>query len=206
MDKKVKITGIRLDLLKYFKECKEDDTDQFFLGQYTSDKISEEMQLMMQLGYFENCESQKFKLSKKGLDLLNSAEQKVAEQKGQVVKIENSRYWDRFIDNGYKIIGIPILIWTAILQYNQVDNNADIKKLQEKLKEDSIQFSTTLTDLRNQLTRQNIQLQSNRETIERLDSVIYSSSLKSSLKVDKSTTRGLFQFLASTFSPSIYVL
>ena len=107
-------------------------------------------------------------------------------QKGNLeISLEdlNKKWGDRFIDNGYKIIGIPILIWTAILQYNQVDNNADIKKLQEKLLADSIQFSTTLHYLQNQLTPHD-------STLEKSNTCFLKyNSLKDSLRVDKQTKK-----------------
>ncbi|MBX2969409.1 MAG: hypothetical protein KF803_08550 [Cyclobacteriaceae bacterium] len=96
-------------------------------------------------------------LGSKGFSYLREIEGRIERTKNEESEINESRllvkWWDRFIDNGYKIVGVVILAWNGILQYNQAGNSAEIKSLQEKLKADSIQFSTTLRDLENQLTQ-----------------------------------------------------
>lgn len=156
-EKKIRLSELRIELLRYFKECKEDDSLEYFGGKWSENQLRETFLWLSQAGYITNCGDLMFKLNEKGLELINLYEAKTEDKKQAEITVTkkeaNSKWWDRNIDNLYKIIGIPILLWTLYLQYTQVGNSADIRRLQEKLKADSIQFSTTLDSLENQLTR-----------------------------------------------------
>lgn len=181
MEKRVTITKIRLDNLKYFEECREDETDDFFRGEYTADQLKETFMWMVHSKYISNCGSLKYKLNEKGLELLKSANQKIEEQTKKIVKVENARWWDRVIDNGQKILNIifvAIGCLVGVLTYIQVQKSSDIRELRELRVKDSLQFSTTLRDLQNQLTQQNTQLQSNQRQIEKYDSLFKSLKVK----------------------------
>lgn len=181
MEKQVTITKIRLDLLKYFEECKEDDSDNFFRGEYSADELQETFMWLLHSKYLMDCGRLKFKLNDKGLQLLKSIDKIIEEQNKKIIKVENAKWWDRIIDNGQKILNIIFVavgVGVAILTYNQVDKNNDIKELQEKRIKDSLRFSTTLDSLQNQLILQNRQLQS-------IHGYIQKDSLYNNLKVKK---------------------
>lgn len=174
MEKTVTITKIRLDLLKYFEHCTEDETDDFFRGEYSADDLKETFMWLIHSKYLSNCGSLKYKLNDKGLELLKGANKKIEEQTNKIVKVENARWWDRVIDNGQKILNIIFVAvgcLVGVLTYIQVQKSSDIRELRELRVKDSLQFSTTVLDLQNQLTRQNIQLQSNQRQLEKYDSL-----------------------------------
>jgi len=191
----ITITQIKLDLLRFFKDKSAEwsDTEDEFKNQYEHTEIEETYDWIMNNGWFEKGDDQRgYKLNFKGKSILEQIEgEKERKDKRELEVIEaqiNKTWWDRSIDNGQKIlniifVGIGLLV--AILTYNQVQKSNDIKELQERVSKDSLKFSTTLRDLKNQVARHDSMLQSNRETFERLDSVIYSSSLVKNLNVDK---------------------
>jgi len=177
MQKTVTITKIRLDLLKYFEECREDETDEFFRGEHSEDELKETFMWLVHSKYLSNCGSLKYKLNDKGIELLKGANTKIDEQSKKIVKVENARWWDRIIDNGQKILNIVFVAIGCIvgfLTYNQVQKNTDIRELRELRVKDRLQFSTTLRDLENQLIQQNKQLQNIRGYIQKdsLDNVL----------------------------------
>ena len=177
----IKMTQLRIDVMTYFKECADDDLDGL-KNKYSETELDETFKWIMQNGWFEKCQDG-YKLNIKGQNVIQQTENKVEQKNSEELQVTKKeieiKFWDRLINNGYKLIGIPILIWTAILQYNQVGNSADITRLQEKLKADSIQFSTTLRDLQNQSVRHDSMLERTKIYIVRQDSLV------NSLRVDK---------------------
>lgn len=170
MEKTVTITKIRLDLLKYFEECKEYDADNFFIGEYSSDELEETFNWLLHSKYLSNCGSLKYKLNDKGLGILKQTEKKIEDQNKNILKVENNKWWDRFIQNGQYILNSIFgggLLFFAYLTYNQADKNKSITELQELRIKDSLKFSTTLDSLQNQLTQQNKQLQNIRVYIQK---------------------------------------
>jgi hypothetical protein len=191
----IKITKIKLDMLRFFKDnsVEWNETLEHFNNEYQESEIEETYDWIMKNVWFEKGDDQRgFRLNFKGKSILEQIEgekEKKEKKELEIVKDElGKKWWDRFIDNGQKILNIifvAIGVLVAILTYNQVQKSNDIKELQQRVLKDSLQFSTTLRDLQNQIIRHDSMLQNNHETIERLDSVVYSSSLKNSLKVDK---------------------
>lgn len=176
---------LKIDILRFARDkntLNKVDVILSFKSIYPENKINEFLYWLDHNGYSDQDINGKI-LGTKGLDLLSEIELEIERRKKEDIdlnkKILLAKWWDRFIDNGYKIIGIPILFWTAYLQYTQVGNSADIKRLQEKLKADSIQFSTTLRDIENQLIQHNKMLQDNYTKFE-----VYDSLFKS-LKIEK---------------------
>ncbi len=182
-------------MLRFFKDnsVEWNETLEHFNNEYQESEIEETYDWIMKNVWFEKGDDQRgFRLNFKGKSILEQIEgekEKKEKKELEIVKDElGKKWWDRFIDNGQKILNIifvAIGVLVAILTYNQVQKSNDIKELQQRVLKDSLQFSTTLRDLQNQIIRHDSMLQNNHETIERLDSVVYSSSLKNSLKVDK---------------------
>jgi hypothetical protein len=184
----LKITKIKLEMLRFFKDNSSEwyDVLDHFNNEYQESEIEDTYDWIMKNVWFEKGDDQRgYRLNAKGKSILEQIEgEKEKKEKNELGK----KWWDRFIDNGQKIlniifVGIGLLV--AILTYNQVQKSNDIKELQQRVLKDSLQFSTTLHNLKNQVAQHDSMLQSNRETIERLDSVVYNFSLKNSLKVDK---------------------
>lgn len=178
----------RIAILKYIRQNGKIEAmnikAEFLPNGYSNEDVDEILHWIENNKWVDRDNRGNEKLNSKCLDILdvidNEIEKKSREQIELNEKNISARWWDRLIDNAYKIIGVPILLWTAILQYNQVDNNADIKKLQEKLKEDSIQFSTILHDIENQLIQHN-------KKLKYIPSNTKVDSLLNKLKVDNTT-------------------
>ena len=182
-------------MLRFFKDnsAEWNETLEHFNNEYQESEIEETYDWIMKNVWFEKGDDQRgFRLNFKGKSILEQIEgekEKKEKKELEITKDElGKKWWDRFIDNGQKIlniifVGIGLLV--AILTYSQVQKSNEIKELQQRVLKDSLQFSTTLRDLQNQIIRHDSMLHNNRKTIERLDSVVYGSSLKNSLKVDK---------------------
>jgi hypothetical protein len=182
-------------MLRFFKDNSTEwyDVLDHFNNKYQESEIEETYDWIMKNGWFEKGDDQRgFKLNLKGKNILEQVEEEKERKEKKELEITKNefgkKWWDRLIDNGQKIlniifVGIGVLV--AILTYIQVQKSNDIKELQQRVLKDSLQFSTTLRDLQNQIIRHDSMLHNNHETIERLDSVFYSSSLKNSLKFDK---------------------
>jgi len=191
----IQITKIKLEMLRFFKDNSTEwyDVLDHFNNKYQESEIEETYDWIMKNGWFEKGDDQRgFKLNLKGKNILEQVEEEKERKEKKELEITKNefgkKWWDRLIDNGQKIlniifVGIGVLV--AILTYFQVQKSNDIKELQQRVLKDSLQFSTTLRDLQNQIIRHDSMLHNNHETIERLDSVVYSSSLKNNLKVDK---------------------
>lgn len=176
------ISQVRLDVLKYFKEhnfeADYDDVLQHFNGIHSHGEIESAWDWILDSKWFISDGLINPK-GKAAINVILGEKEKKEKRELEVSEKQiNAKWWDRFIDNGYKLIGIPILFWTAYLQYTQVGNSADIRRLQEKLKGDSIQFSTTLRDLQNQSVQHSKTLQSNSRQFEKYDSLLNDLKVK----------------------------
>lgn len=185
------ITDKELELLRYARQRgtvdQMDLTVDFSSKGYSKEEIAKFIVFVRRQKWIEKDNSGNDILNKKCLDFLESIDiENERKNKGHIDannKQLNLKWWDRIIDNGYKLITVPILFWTAILQYNQLDNSDDIEKLQAKLKQDSIQFLTTLRALENQSSLHDSMLQKTNTYILKYDSLL------NTLKVDKQTKK-----------------
>lgn len=185
----MEIDKVKIEYLRKLKANNFTDSESIdvaLLNNFTQDEIDKANKWIAENDWFEKI-GDDFRLNAQGRQALETIENEIDKKNKSNLEISsrdlNKKWWDRYIDNGYKIIGVPILIWTAILQYNQVGNSADITRLQEKLKADSIQFSATLRDLQNQLARHDSTLEKSKIYFLKYDSLV------KSLKVDKQTKK-----------------
>ena len=179
MDKQVTITKVRLTALRYFKECNDDNLYEDFRTEYSVQECGDAFDWLIKSKYLSDCDKHKFKLNDKGLSILEQVEAEINNRKDKNIKIENKRWWDRFLQNGQYILNTIFgagLLFFAYLTYNQSDKNKSIIELQDLRLKDSLQFSTTLRDLENQLIQQN-------KTLQNIQEYISKDSLDNSFKV-----------------------
>lgn len=173
MEKKLVITRIRLDLLRHFKECNEHDSD-VLDDKYSPDELKDTLIWLSNQKLIQPCGHLKFQLNEEGAKRLGEIESQLKKDNDKIQSQENkviqAKKWDRILENGYKILTVPILIWTVVLQCNQAGNNTDIKKLQETIEADRTRFSITLDSLQNRIIQSDIQRYKNPSSTQRSDS------------------------------------